>query len=204
MTGAVRVTTDNFVRAESDMYFGAVAKKNGFGTFEHNRDPADIAHQSVVRLNRDTLYSGAVFDLDAGPVTITLPDAGGRFMSMQVIDEDEYVHAVVYGAGQYRYDWETVGTRYMIVAIRILVNPDDAVDLENVRALQDAIRVRQKSPGSFEAPNWDKASQKSVREALLALAQTIPDSRYMFGSREEVDPVRHLIGAATAWGGNPE
>jgi hypothetical protein len=26
----------------------------------------------------DTLYSEAVFDLDAGPVTITLPDAGGR------------------------------------------------------------------------------------------------------------------------------
>ena len=41
-------------------------------------------------MNRDTLYSAAVFDLDAGPVTITLPDAGKRFMSMQVIDEDQY------------------------------------------------------------------------------------------------------------------
>ena len=28
-------------------------------------------------------------------MTITLPDAGGRFISMQVIDEDEYVPAVV-------------------------------------------------------------------------------------------------------------
>jgi hypothetical protein len=44
----------------------------------------------VIRTNRDTLYSGAVFDLDGGPVTITLPDVGARFMSMQVIDEDEY------------------------------------------------------------------------------------------------------------------
>jgi Protein of unknown function (DUF1254) len=26
--------------------------------------------------NRDTLYGGAVFDLAAGPVTITLPDPG--------------------------------------------------------------------------------------------------------------------------------
>ena len=51
-------------------------------------------------MNRDTLYSAAVFDLDAGPVTITLPDAGKRFMSMQVIDEDHYVPAVVYGAGK--------------------------------------------------------------------------------------------------------
>jgi len=35
----------------------------------------------VIRLNRDTLYSSAVFDLDAGPVTITLPEAGQRFRS---------------------------------------------------------------------------------------------------------------------------
>jgi hypothetical protein len=46
-----------------------------------------------VRPNRDTLYSGAVFDFDAGPATITLPDAGSRFMSMQVFDEDQYTHA---------------------------------------------------------------------------------------------------------------
>jgi hypothetical protein len=31
-----------------------------------------------------------MFDFDAGPVTITLPDAGKRFMSMQVIDEDQH------------------------------------------------------------------------------------------------------------------
>jgi len=37
-----------------------------------------------------------VFDLDAGPVTISLPDAGKRFMTMIVIDEDHYVFTVVY------------------------------------------------------------------------------------------------------------
>ena len=51
---------------------------------------ARIDNQTVIRLNRDTLYSSAVFDLDAGPVTITLPDAGKRFMSMQMINEDHY------------------------------------------------------------------------------------------------------------------
>ena len=50
----------------------------------------------MIRQNRDTLYSAPVFDLDAGPVTITLPDAGKRFMSMQVIDEDQYVPVVIY------------------------------------------------------------------------------------------------------------
>ena len=60
----------------------------------------------MIRLNRDTLYSSAVFDLDAGPVTITLPDAGKRFMSMQVINEDHYVPEVVYGKGSYTLDEE--------------------------------------------------------------------------------------------------
>lgn len=47
-----------------------------------------------VRPNRDTLYSQAVFDLDAGPVTITLPAARNRFMSMTLIDEDHFVPEV--------------------------------------------------------------------------------------------------------------
>jgi hypothetical protein len=43
-----------------------------------------------------------------------------------------------------------------------------------------------------------------VREALLTLGTTLPDSKGMFGAEGQVDPVRRLIGAAMAWGGNPE
>ena len=59
------VTVENFVRAETDLYFGSIVKKGGFGKFEHNREPTPIDEQTVVRMNRDTIYSGAVFDLDA-------------------------------------------------------------------------------------------------------------------------------------------
>jgi hypothetical protein len=38
----------------------------------------------------------------------------------------------------------------------------------------------------------------------LVLAATVPDTKRMFGPRDQVDPVRHLIGTATGWGGNPE
>ena len=34
--------------------------------------------------------------MNAGSVTVTLPDAGGRFMSLQVITEDHYVPEVSY------------------------------------------------------------------------------------------------------------
>jgi len=73
----VPVTVDNFIRAETDLYFGNMMKESSLGQFAHRREPAAIDSQTIIRLNRDTLYSAAIFDLDAGPVTITLPDAGG-------------------------------------------------------------------------------------------------------------------------------
>ncbi|MBP1873581.1 hypothetical protein J2Z19_003296 [Ensifer adhaerens] len=200
----VIVGVDNFVRAESDMYISSMVKDAGLGKFLHRREPASIDNQTVIRLNRDTLYSSAVFDLDAGPVTITMPDAGKRFMSMQVVNEDHYVPQVTYDAGEHTLTREGVGTRYVVVGVRTLVDPADPKDVEDVHALQDAIKVSQKSIGTFEIPAWDPASQKTVREALLVLGSTMPDFKKAFGTKDEVDPVRHLIGTATGWGGNPD
>jgi hypothetical protein len=148
----ILVTPDNFVRAESDLYFSSVVKDGGFGKFMHRREPTPIAQQTVIRMNRDTLYSAAVFDLDAGPVTIALPDAGKRFLSMQVIDEDEYTHEVHYGAAVRTLTSDQIGTRYVIVAIRILFDPNDPKDVEAVQALQDALNnliAKPAEDGSF-------------------------------------------------------
>lgn len=198
------VGADNFIRAESDLYMSNMVKDGSFGKFLHRREPATIDNQTVIRLNRDTLYSSAIFDFDAGPVTITLPDAGKRFMSTQVINQDHYVPAVYYGAGTHTLTRSGVGTRYAVVGIRTLVNPADPKDVQQVHALQDAIKATQKSTGTFQVPNWDQASQKKVRDALIVLGSTIPDFKHAFGTKKEVDPIRHLIGSASAWGGNPD
>ena len=200
----IHVSPDNFIRAETDMYFGNIAGTGGLGRFVHFRELSPLDNQLVVRQNRDTLYSPVLFDLEAGPVTVTLPDAGDRFMSMQVITEDHYVPEVIYTAGSHTFTGEDIGTRYVALPLRILVNPNDPADLDAVHALQDAVTVQQDSPGSFEIPDWDPVSQKQVRDALIALFATLPDSKGMFGPEGQVDPVRRLIGAAAAWGGNPE
>lgn len=202
--GTVPVTVDNFPRAESDLYFSNMVKDGGFGKFVHRREPASIENQSVIRLNRDTLYSSAVFDLDAGPVTVTVPNAGKRFMSLMVINEDHYVVSVTYDAGRHTFTREKVGTRYMVAGVRTLVDPADPKDAALVHALQDGIKFEQRAAGKFEIPNWDQASQKKVRDALLILGATIPDFKKAFGTKEQVDPVRHLVGTAAAWGGNPD
>ena len=77
------VTVDNFVRAESDHMIRANMQAFGVevGQFAHLRTPTTPDNQPVIRMNQDTLYSGAVLDLSR-PVTITLPDVGSRYMSM--------------------------------------------------------------------------------------------------------------------------
>ena len=202
----VLVTADNFTRAETDTYFANIVKSaGGVGKFFHRREIEPIEDQIVIRGNRDTIYSAAVFDLDAGPVTVTLPDAGSRFMSMIVIDEDQYTPAVYYGAGSHTFTGEQIGTRYLMLALRTFVDPNDPADIEKVHALQDAVKVEQPGgPGTFEIPSWDPVSHKKVRDALLVLYATLPDQNRMFGTKEQVDPVRRLIGSAGGWGGNPD
>jgi hypothetical protein len=196
------VTADNFNRAESHMYFKNVLKGGGSGKFHHVRDVLPIDNQTVIRGNRDTLYSSGVFDLHAGPVTVTLPNSDGRFMSMIAIDEDQYALETVYGPGIFSYTKEKVGTRYVLLGIRTFIDPNDPKDLDKVHGLQDDVTAEQKGTGIFEFPNWDPVSQKKVRDALIVLAETVPDTKGMFGPRGKVDPIRHLIGSATGWGGN--
>ncbi len=201
---AILVNPDNFTRAESHLYFGNTVAQGAFGQFDHTREPAPMDKQTVIRLNRDTIYSAAVFDLDAGPVTIVKPESGERYMSMQVINEDQYTVDVVHEPGPFTLTHDKVGTRYVIIGVRTLVDPDDPEDLAEAHALQDAITVVQADKGSFDIPEWDGASRDKVRSALLTLASTMPDTRAMYGSREQTEPVRFLIGAAQGWGGLPE
>ena len=92
-------------------------------------------------------------------------------MSITAINENHYAFEVGYGTGNYTYTRSEVGTRYLLVALRILVNPADAQDMKQAHALQDAV-VKQKDPGRFEITNWDPVSHKKVRDPLLALNTT--------------------------------
>jgi hypothetical protein len=201
-----RVNVDNFKRAETDNYFSKfVAEAGGLARFQHAREPVPIDKQAVIRMNRDTLYSSAVVDLDAGPATVTLPDSGKRFMSMQVINEDHYTPMVVYKPGTHTFTKDQIGTRYVEFLVRTFVDPNNPSDLKNVHALQDQFKVTQSKAGKWEAPNWDPVSLKKIRDSLLALTEANGglDSARMFGPKDKVDQVQHLLGTAAGWGGNP-
>jgi hypothetical protein len=202
-TKTVPVTWKNFVRAETDKMFKSYVDMGGFGKFLNVTEPTPIDQQKVVRMNRDTIYSFAIFDLTA-PVTITKPDTGKRFQSMQVINEDQYTQMVVYKPGAYTLTQDKVGTRYVFVVVRTLVDSEDPADVKKVNAIQQQTKVQQKSVGTFEIPNWDAASQDKVRAALKVLSATMENYDGAFGSKDDVNPVKFLFASATGWGGNPK
>ena len=120
-----------------------------------------------------------------------------------VLDNDHFVVDVLHDAGDHRLDVETVGTRYAVVAVRILVDPADPADLVSVSALQDAMRLTAVAAEPFVSPAYETASLNTTRDALLVLAAGLRGFDRMFGTRDQVDPVRHLIGTAAGWGGLP-
>lgn len=200
---STRVNADNFVRAETARMLSDIqSAAGGVNVLRHNREPAPIDEQTVVRLNRDTLYSFGVVDVSEG-ASLTLPDTGGRYLSAMVVNEDHYVVCVLHDPGTHHLASQDVESAHALVALRVLVDPNNPADVAAVAALQDEVSLEAASHTPFRAPEYDSASFDQTRDALLALARNLTGFDHMFGSREEVDPVRHLIGTAAGWGGLP-
>ncbi len=198
------VNVTNFVRAETDHMFRTNMKMVGMkiGAMVHLRAPTTPDNQPVIRMNQDTLYSATLIDLSK-PVKLTLPEADGRYMSMQVINQDHYMF-VEAKPGTYELTEEEVGTRFAQVSIRTFVDINDPDDLAKAHAAQDAIELAGGGDGPFEAPDWNTDKLAVARKALNDLAALGFDASNAFGRKEEVRPIDYLVGAASGWGGLPQ
>ena len=190
------VNADNFVRAETHRMFADIQRDaGGVGVFRHKRQPASIDEQTVIRLNRDTLYSFAILDL-AEPAWLSLPEADGRYMSAMVVNEDHYINVLLHVPGRHELTGDSCGSRYVLVGVRTLVDPLDPDDVAAVGALQDRVRLETSSSKVFTSPEYNSESLDKTREALLSLASGLTAFDRTFGTRDEVDPIHHLIGTA--------
>jgi hypothetical protein len=202
-TEPIKVTVLSFVRAETDMTMDRYVKKGAFGKFLHIRQPTPLDKQSIIRMNRDTLYSFGVFDLTE-PLTVIKPDSGDRMMSLSSSSQDHSISQAIYDPGSFTFTKKSIGSRYVFLGFRTQVNPADPEDIKKVNALQDKVIVTQKSIGKFEVPNWDLESLSKVRDAVNVLAGTMSDTSGYFGDKNKLDPIQHLMGTAFGWGGNPK
>jgi hypothetical protein len=198
------VNVDNFCRAETNrMLAGLLARTGGLGVWLHDRELGSLDEQTVIRQNRDTLYSVALVDISS-PATLTVPDAGDRYLSVMVVNQDHYINRVIHEAGDHVLTTDEFDTQYVVLAARVLADPADPADLDAVHALQDGFGVYTGPQTPFALPAYDEASFTATRQALLELARGLGGFDHAFGRRQAVDPVRHLIGTAAGWGGLPE
>lgn len=200
----IPVTVDNFVRVATDVELDKyVSLAGGVNQFFHFRAPTPVENQPTIRMNRDTLYSAAVVDISEG-ATLTLPDVGDRYMTAMIVNQDHYINEVFFGGGTYTLDTKTFDTPYVIVLMRVLVDAADPADVAAVNAIQDGIVINAVSSKPFITPDYDEDGLDAMISAILGLTPFTPNSFHMFGSKDEVEAVRHFLGTAGGWGGLPE
>jgi hypothetical protein len=183
------------------MFDGTIERAGGTNRFVHNRVPTPIDKQNVIRMNRDTLYSQGVFDISQG-ATVTFPDAEGRYMTVMVINEDHYINRVLSEPGTYDLTIDEFDSEYVAVFLRTFVDPDDPEDARAVNALQDELVLETNASRSYVHPRYSEDDRARIFNATAQIGLT--DTVRAFGRREDVDPIRHLIGTTIGWGGLPE
>lgn len=125
----------------------------GVNRFVHARELAGPQARGVTTPNNDTLYSTAWIDLTRGPVVLTIPPTGDRYISVAVMnmysDNDAVLGTRVNGGGGGRYtlvgpgqrasgrDVVRISTPHAWMLARILV--DGPEDLVATRKVQDGL-----------------------------------------------------------------
>lgn len=194
------VTLETYCRAETDRTFSnAVRMAGGVNRWFHFRQVTPLDNQTVVRMNKDTLYSAAIVDTEGG-ATLTVPEMpDGRYCSVMLVDNDHYSAGVVYDAGTHPLPQDT---KYLGALVRIqLLSPDDPDDVALVNSLQDQFVIEAASTQPFPAPPWDLASLDTLQaeyNAEFATFDKYPDG--WMGRRGEVDEDSRHLGCAGAWG----
>lgn len=205
LAAAEKVTPDTYIRAEVDMAFSQFYKNAGsdVNRFYYIRKPTPLNDQAVVRMNRDTLYAGAVVDTTGG-AKLTIPKfPDKRYFSVLVIDNDHYAPAVFYKSGTYEIPGDT---KYVALIVRIeVMDPDDPKDVAFVNDMQNKFTIKASSHDLFPEPRWDVKSMLALRsdyeKEFQKFTQYEPD---WMGPRGKVNEKTRHIAVAGAWGLFPE
>ena len=197
------VSEKNFIRAETDnMFFQMINNAGGTNKFFHFRAPTPLDKQTVIRMNRDVLYSGGVFDAKEG-LEITFPKLPDeRYASVYILDNDHYVQDLIYQPGIYNIEGNT---RFLYIIVRIQVyDAGNEEEIKMVNELQNQFLVTSISNEEFPGFNWDQLSLDSLRAVYNNESAQYTSWKGMQGKRGEVNEKTRHIAAAAAWGLLPE
>lgn len=199
----LHVNHKNYIRAKSDQMFqNMIDAAGGTNKIYHFRRPTPLDAQRVMRMNRDTLYSGAVFDAKKG-VTITIPQAHlGRYISVEVIDNDHYCLAVLREPGVHKVKADTDFV-YIILRIEVF-DAMSGEDIAIVNQLQDEYKITSGSHDAFVFPKWNLDELAELTAQYAKDAMSLESYKGLMGTKGHVDEVDRPLVVASGWGLLPE
>lgn len=197
----IAVTKDNYEVAESDLSFSRITGLVGSNAWLHFPGPTPLDNQTVVRMNRDTIYSAYVADVSEGGTVTIPPTDDGRYLAVMVVENDHFISQVWTEPGTYDIDAET---DFAMIVTRTMFDPDDPADMENVKRYQNGVIVETASKRDHVMPDYDMDQLMALRANLVEEGQKLGSLNNMQGARGEVDPQMHLYGTALGWGLLPD
>jgi hypothetical protein len=127
---SILVNADNYARAEAAFQFEGMSKRSGgINKLVHVRQPIPLDRQRNMQMNRDTIYSSAVVDISSG-ASVSFADSGDRYMSIAIVNEDNYTTAVYHDGEAIELTMKEHGTHFLALIALVLVNDNDAQDLQ--------------------------------------------------------------------------
>jgi hypothetical protein len=163
----------------------AKAAALGANRFVHTRELAGPKSRAVTAPNNDTLYSSAWLDLTKGPVTLSVPLTGDRYISiagMSMYTDNDFVlgtrasggaggHYTIVGPGQAGSGPNVVrlATPHGWLLARVLVDGPD--DLPAVRKVQDALTLS--GPAGLTPPPAYATRRSPPMEYFASVAELL-------------------------------
>jgi len=195
------VNKENYVQAESDLYFYVQQEKSPVNTFEH-ADMVTKENQVIIRSNRDVVYSRAVVDISEG-VTFSIPPRKA-FQVIHVIDENHLTHRVIRAGETVTMgpDDVTGGTH-----VYLLCRTQITDDLNETYSAQKAMKIEAKSSNPYKPKGFKKEDVEAMRKQLVAEFNEgkvkIIEHKSFVSTLADADSTSYLYAAAVGWGGLP-
>ncbi|WP_438854424.1 hypothetical protein [Agromyces sp. M3QZ16-3] len=190
-----RVTTRNFIRAESAHQFAEQARRTPVNRFHHEREP--LGAGPAIRPDPDVLHSYALVDVSERATVSLAPS--DEYQADVLVDEAHALLAVV-GPGES----VTVANADLSRGTHVYVLGRTGLEggLARARELQDLRRISAASSHPYRAKAYDEATRRSVAASLARRVGEVDLTR-AFGRKRETDRDAHLVGTAVGWGSLP-
>ena len=207
LDGDILVTEDNFLAAEADRYLAEQQELAPVNQWEHKFKLLTYKTQSVVRQNRDTLYSKAIVDVSKG-ATFSV-EKSDQYQTLHVIDSNHREILVLYSDSNERTktidmsDLSKGAGEHVYVVLRTAMPNGESPEAYKVaNDLQRSAKINANSAKPYVPKGFDQESREATRLALEPKLLTF-DMTNAFGTvgAKNVTKYDATVGVGIGWGG---